>query len=75
MKTRLGRVEQLVLGLLTIHNGIEEEQIAEELCRPVSQIIRIVTRLEDKGFIDASRQPTSRPGKQPTQGRQQKTTE
>lgn len=63
-KTRLGHVEKLVLGLCAIHSGVSSRLIAEELGRDETYISDVMSRLQDKGLLDQSNQPTAR--KQPT---------
>ena len=57
---RLGQIERLVLGLLTIHSGITTLAIAEELERSEGQILQTIERLKDKGLIDDTNQPVAR---------------
>jgi len=56
----MGPIESVVLGLLTIHSGITEKEVAAEVERPVSQVHQIIERLKDKGIIGENLQPTER---------------
>lgn len=60
IKPRLGRVEKLIIGLLTIHAGISAREVADELCYSETYVSRIMVRLQDKGVLDANNQPLAR---------------